>query len=137
MKVDLKSSNKAKHKKNKYRSGFERRIAECIIDRSVPLEYETLHLKYTRPQTYTPDFILKNGIIIEAKGRFLSSDRTKHLLVKAQHPDLDIRFLFSRDQPLSKGSKTFYSDWCNKHGFKYHVSYEGQVPKAWLKGVVE
>ena len=38
--------------------------------------------------------MLYNGIIIETKGRFTAADRRKHLLVRKQHPHLDIRFVF-------------------------------------------
>lgn len=96
-------------------------------------EYEKVKVKYRieRDATYTPDFRLPNGIIVETKGRFLASDRTKHLLVKAQHPDLDIRFLFQRAHTrLSKTSQTTYADWCDKHGFKWA---DKRVPDAWIK----
>ena len=51
---------------------------------------------YHKPTSkYKPDFVLPNGIIIETKGQFLSSDRTKHKLIAKQNPLLDIRFVFS------------------------------------------
>ena len=58
-----------------------------------------------------PDFFLPNGVIIEAKGFFKPSDRRKMLAVKEAHPELDIRFVFMRDNTLSKSSKTTYSMW--------------------------
>lgn len=95
--------------------------------------YETLKLTYTTPPTehkYTPDFPLPNGIIVETKGRFTAEDRAKHLLVKAQHPDRDIRFVFSNSRArLYKGSPTSYAMWCDKHGFKYA---DKLIPQAWL-----
>ena len=58
------------------------------------------------------------------------SDRTKHLLIKEQYPDLDIRFLFQNaNNLLRKGSKTRYSDWCEKHGFLYAHK---EIPNQWL-----
>ncbi len=61
----------------------------------------------------------------------MPDDRAKHLLVKAQHPNLDLRFVFSRSKaPLYKGSPTTYAMWCDKHGFKYA---DKDVPDAWLK----
>ncbi len=91
-------------------------------------------IRYTKPESnhrYTPDFPLPNGIIIETKGRFLPADRQKHLLVKAQHPEKDIRFVFTRSKtPISKGSKTTYADWCEKNGFRYA---DKTVPEAWLR----
>ena len=42
-------------------------------------------------------------------------DRRKHLAIQKQHPELDIRFVFSNAQAkLYKGSKTRYSGWCEK-----------------------
>jgi N-acetylmuramoyl-L-alanine amidase len=49
---------------------------------------------------------LPNGIIIESKGRFLTADRQKHLLIKQQHPQLDIRFVFQRSaNPIARGRR--------------------------------
>ena len=80
---------------------------------------------------YTPDFILSNGIIIEAKGLFEADDRKKHLLIKSQYPHLDIRFVFSNPRnKLYKGSKTTYADWCQKYGFKYASK---SIPASWFK----
>lgn len=95
--------------------------------------YEQSSLKYEIPatvHTYTPDFILKNGIIIEAKGLFEAKDRQKHLYIKKQYPHLDIRFVFQNaGNKLYKGSKTTYADWCKKYGFKYAVKV---IPASWF-----
>ena len=57
-------------------------------------------------RTYTPDFVLPNGIILETKGQFISDDRRKHKLIKQQHPDLDIRFVFTNSKSkLSRGQR--------------------------------
>ena len=45
---------------------------------------------------------------MEAKGFFKPSDRRKMLAVKEQNPELDIRFIFQRNNTLSKNSKTTY-----------------------------
>ena len=94
--------------------------------------YEKFTLPYTIPATqhkYTPDFILPNGIIVEAKGIFDVADRQKHILVKKQYPDLEIRFVFSNPKTkLYKGSKTTYGMWCEKHGYKYAKGY---IPDSW------
>ena len=81
-------------------------------------------------RNYTPDFILENGIIIEAKGWFRADDRTKMLLVNEQWPQLDIRLLFEKaDNTLSKRSKTTYKEWAEKHGF---IWAEGLIPLSWI-----
>lgn len=115
-----------------YRSGLEDRISEQLKSLGVDFTYELLKLKYevNETRTYTPDFKLPNGIIVESKGRFVAADRKKHLLVKQQHPTLDIRFVFSNSKAkISKGSKTSYADWCNKNGFTYA---EKLIPKEWI-----
>lgn len=117
-----------------FRSGLEERIAEGLTQKGVAFTFEELTIPYVKPEKpakYTPDFVLPNGIIIESKGRFLTEDRQKHLLVQKQHPDLDIRFVFSNSKTkISKRSKTTYSDWCIKHGFIYA---DKDIPDAWLK----
>jgi len=121
---------KRKRSNKVYRSNYEVKVANTI---QVDFEYETLKVQYikpAKPSTYKPDFILKNGIIVEAKGLFTASDRKKHLLVKEQNPDLDIRFLFQNpNQTLSKKSRTTYADWCNKNGFTWAKG--PQVPLEW------
>jgi len=82
-------------------------------------------------RTYTPDFVLGNGIIIETKGRFVANDRRKHREIQKQHPDLDIRFVFQNSRAkLYKGAKSSYGDWCKKYGFKYA---DKSIPDDWLK----
>tara|TARA_R110000823_G_scaffold296_14_gene1432 strand:+ start:561 stop:944 length:384 start_codon:yes stop_codon:yes gene_type:complete len=116
-----------------YRSGLEDRISEQLKALSVPVKYEEFKIKYqvNEVRTYTPDFELPNGIIIESKGRFVVADRKKHLLIQKQHPDLDIRFVFSNSRAkINKGSKTTYGMWCDKHGFLYA---DKLIPEEWIK----
>ena len=117
-----------------FRSGLEERIADELTKAGVSFTFEETKIKYLKPAknaTYTPDFVLPNGIIIETQGRFLTADRQKHLLVKNQYPELDIRFVFSNSkQRISKQSKTTYADWCDKHGFAYA---DVHIPNSWLK----
>ncbi len=113
-----------------YRSGFEATLANQLKRGGVSFQYETLKLEYTKTATYTPDFILPNGIIIEAKGLWTVEDRTKHLLVKAQHPHLDIRLVFMNAfNKIRKGSNTTYAAWCEKKNIQYANK---TIPKSWL-----
>lgn len=117
----------------RFRSGLEERTAKYLKKLKVKFTYEKLKIKWQdlRYRTYTPDFVLANGIIVETKGRFIVSDRQKHLMIKEQHPDLDIRFVFSNpNSKLYKGSKTTYADWCDKHGFKWAKE---EIPLEWTK----
>lgn len=117
-----------------FRSGLEEKVAEFLASKGVGFSYETMKIPYVKPETkhvYSPDFILDNGIIIETKGRWLLDDRKKHLLIRKQHPHLDIRILFQNaNAKIRKGSKTSYADFCDKHGIPYA---HREIPVAWLK----
>lgn len=128
------TSSRALGLKQGFRSGLEEAIAAQLASAGVAAQYESTTIHYCkpmRPARYTPDWVLPNGIVIETKGRFVTADRQKHLLVKAQHPHLDIRFVFSNSrQRISKQSTTTYAMWCEKHGFKFA---DKLIPAAWLK----
>lgn len=121
--------------KNGYRSGLEDKVAQELKALGLPVVYEDRDsvIRYTKParvSRYTPDFVLPNRIIIETKGRFVTADRQKHLLIQAQHPHLDIRFVFSNPNArLSKLSSTTYANWCAKHGFLYAAR---SIPPEWI-----
>ncbi len=126
-----------------YRSGFEKTISDYLkkVKKKLGFKwgYEKIKLKFIQPEknrTYTPDFIIERSdgsrIFIETKGRFTSADRQKHIWVRECNPGIEIKFLFGRDQPISKDSKTFYSTWCTKNGFDFAIS-KNEVPKEWLQ----
>jgi len=124
-------------KKHGYRSGLEKTVADQIKKRGLVVKYEdpSSRISFTQPaidRTYTPDFILPNGIVVETKGRFTLEDRKKHIWIKEQYGDRhDIRFVFSNSRSkIRKGSKTSYGDWCIKHGFQYA---DKQIPDKWFK----
>ena len=116
-----------------YRSGLEDAVAAQLVAAGLPVNYEGERVRFTPPlkeRTYSPDFILPNGIVIETKGRFMTADRQKHKFIRAQHPAIDLRFVFSRSrQKLSKGSPTTYAMWCTQYGFQYA---DGLIPASWL-----
>ena len=120
--------------KHGFRSGLEEDISNQLTEAGIPVLYEQEKIAYitpAKPHKYTPDFKLPNGIYVETKGRFLQGDREKHRTVKEQHPELDIRFVFTNSkQKISKTSKTSYADWCVKYGFQYA---DKRIPEAWLK----
>ena len=116
-----------------YRSGLEHKVALNLKEQKIVYLYEAIKIEWEdlAYRTYTPDFVLPNGIIIETKGRFTVADRRKHKCIKKQHPDLDIRFVFTNSKcKLQKGAKTSYAQWCIKHGFQY---YDRIIPEDWLK----
>jgi hypothetical protein len=114
-----------------YRSDFELSIAVAFNRNNIKFKYESERIDYVRYSTYSPDFTIEGkDFLIEAKGLFTTTDRGKHLLIKKQHPELDIRFLFMKaNNKLYKGSKTTYSGWCERYGFKW---CQGFLPREWL-----
>lgn len=78
-------------------------------------------------RSYTPDFFLSNGVIIEAKGRFTPHDRKIALAMR--DGGVVIKLLFQYNNKLSRKSKTRYSDWCTKNDLDFAVR---TLPEAWL-----
>lgn len=122
-----------KHLRAAYRSGLEVAVGAALAAAGIAAGYEAVRIPYEVPaktRHYTPDFTLPNGIIVETKGLWDSDDRSKHLLVRQQHPDLDIRIVFSNPNgKLRKGSPTTYAMFCEKHGIKFAKK---EIPKEWL-----
>ena len=114
-----------------YRSQLEERVAKKLDGGCVPYLYEASKYDYTLTSNYTPDFFLPNDVILEVKGFFKPSDRRKMLAIKQQHPDLDIRFVFQRNNTLTKNSKSTYGDWAEKHGFPWCIY--PHIPEDWLE----
>ena len=120
-------------KRKGFRSEFERGFAHWLIKNEITYEYELQYIEYQpKIKRYTPDFyLLKQNIFIETKGFFDLADRQKHLLVKEQNPEFDIRFLFvNAKNKLNKSSKTTYGEWCDKNKILWA---EQRIPKNWLK----
>ena len=133
--------------KEPYRSMFEEKIAGELNALGEEFEYEPYYYEYEAKvprafcgscnssgcytlRKYTPDFYIPAmGLTIESKGKFTAADRAKHVSVKRCHPDLNVHFIFQRNNKLSRKSKSRYSDWCEKHGFTYAIN---EVPKEWI-----
>ena len=115
-----------------YRSKFEVRVAADLGKRKIDFQYEKVSFDYVpKIRNYTPDFYLpESKIYKETKGRLTTNDRVKHLLIKDQYPDLDIRFVFvNANNKISRTSKTTYANWCDRHKFLWA---ESLVPMEWL-----
>lgn len=140
-----------------FRSGLEDKIAKELEARGIKFDFEEHWLDYTKPHNnavcsecgseevstnhrYLPDFYLPDyGFYIETKGRFLGSDRRKHTAFKKCNPDVDIRFVFQRDDYLTRKKKQTYTGWCDRNGFKYFVIVTGTkkreeqlLPEEWF-----
>lgn len=118
-----------------FRSGLEEVTAAALDRLGIDYAYEQVTVPFlepAKPRKYTPDFVLlHNGIVVETKGRFVTADRAKLILVKAQHPDLDLRLVFSNSRTrISKTSLTTYGAWADHKGFPYA---DKTIPDAWLK----
>lgn len=121
-----------------FRSGLEVAINKQLVRSGCSFSYEgdLNAIRYLLPESrhrYLCDFLLSNGVMIEAKGLFTAKDRQKHLHIRNQHPQLDIRFVFSRaNSRLSKKSSTTYKMWCTKNNFLWA---DRLVPAAWINEV--
>lgn len=117
--------------KHGYRSSLEVKIQKFLTEKGISFKYEAEKIQWEdrRFRKYTPDFILPNGIIIEAKGLFTPEDRRKHKEINKQHPNLEIRFVFENSKrKISKVSKTTYADWCDSLGI---VHADKEMPVEW------
>ena len=118
-----------------FRSKSEEKIYNLLKEKNIPCEYEKGKIEYewSENKTYVPDFfLLKNGIILEVKGRFVLEDSKKHLFIRKQKPELDIRFIFDNPKAkLYKGGKMTNGSWCDKYKFKYSSLREGD-PEEWI-----
>lgn len=116
----------------KFRSKFEKELYNNARKRKKDLDYEPSSpvVTYTVSNRYIPDFVLPNGIIVEAKGYFKPKDRAKMLNVARNNPDLDIRFVFQRaNNRLTKSPNSMmYWQWAEKHRFEWS---EGYIPDSW------
>ena len=122
-----------KARENGFRSGLEEKVAKQIRKANHKLRYETVKIKWIdfAIRSYTPDFVLDNGIIIEVKGFWSVADRKKHAQVKEQHPSLDIRLVFENSKrKIRKGSNTTYGMWCAKNDILF---YDRIIPLVWMK----
>jgi hypothetical protein len=110
-------------------------MKDWLEQNQIPFKYEDGKIPYVQPEKarkYSPDFRI-GTIILETKGRFQTADRQKHLWIKEQHPELDIRFVFyDETAKLSKRSNTTYAQWCEKFGFKY-CTFRTGIPEEWQK----
>lgn len=130
-----------------YKSKLEKTNAKLLEEKGIKFFYEPSEgkIKYLIPasiHSYTPDFWLpKEGgwIIVETKGIWEYTDRLKHVWIKTQYPDLDLRFVFSNSRSkTSKGAKQTYADVCEGRGrgifrgLKWQYA-DKKIPESWLR----
>lgn len=118
-------------KEPRFRSGLEEKIWMAAKRSRKTLTFEPYFVPYVIKGSYLPDFILPNGIIVEAKGYLDAAACRKMVAVKASNPHLDIRFVFQNaNGKRNKRSKLKYWEWAEKHGFQWA---EGTIPLEWWK----
>ena len=121
----------SRKKKRTFRSKLEEQVADLLGQLKVEYEYETHQVAYTIMHHYNPDFILPNGIYLEAKGYWDAKDRRKILAVVKDNPDIDLRMVFQAPfNKISKKSRTTYAQWCERHGIKWAAVHA--IPIDWL-----
>ena len=122
---------KKKKTTSKFRSGLEEQVAKLLEGLGVTYEYESCKVPYTIQHHYHPDFILPNHVYLETKGYWSPEDRRKIAAVKRDNPELDLRMVFqSPYNKISKGSKTTYAKWCEKHDIPWTHFHD--IPIDWL-----
>jgi len=120
---------------NRFRSGSEETVSSLLTAAGYYYEYEPYYIKYEvhEVRKYLPDIVLDNNIILEVKGRFFPVDRKKHIRLRENHPNIDVRFVFDNPNArLSKGAKSSYADWCEKNSFKYCGKKDVNVILGWV-----
>lgn len=120
-------------------------MASQLEAAGVPVNFEKMKIKYIVPEkehTYTPDFH-EGTIVLEGKGAFgygpnkfsggdPAKERQKLLLIKKQHPELDLRIVFQRAATkIYPKSPTTYAKWATDNGFLW--SDKGVIPQEWLE----
>jgi Phage endonuclease I len=108
-----------RHNPSAYRSALEKKFIEICLKNGWDIGYEVDKIKYVIPastHSYTPDFTVTKNVYIETKGLWVSADRKKAVLIKEQHPDVKILYVFLRNQRITKNSKTTYLEWAEKNG---------------------
>ena len=121
----------------KRRSKLELKFEEIIKEFDVAYDYEVTKIPYTIPESnhnYTVDWTFINGLLVETKG-YLSDhkERYKYVLLKQQHPDLDLRFVFDNPNKLCGGTKMTHAKWAEKYGFAYCSIRDIEQIKQWIK----
>lgn len=132
----------------KYRSKLEERICDDLDKRGVRYKYEPDTFYYEFPmrrgrcaicsssicvqrRSYTPDVKI-GSTYIEIKGKFTPQNRSAMEAFLRGHPEIDLRFIFQRDNWITKKHKSRYSDWCRKHNIVFHVGTS--IPEEWVNG---
>ena len=137
-----KVKKKPQYQGRTFASAAEIKCAKDMQERGILWEYEPMKLKWTPPdKNYAVDFGVTRAdgsvIYIEYKGYLRSEDKVKMIVIKRQHPSIDIRIVFTHpEKPVEgatkrkDGSKLSNAEWATKNGYLYA---EKVIPDEWLK----
>lgn len=135
-----KQKSERTYRGQEYKSPFEVDIRKGLsrvkrkLRAKFKISYESEKIPYVLERNYIPDFVIERPdgtkLYVEAKGYFDRQAMAKMKAVIEQNPDLEIVFIFYRDNPIRKGSKTRYSDWCTKQGVDFAIN---EIPERWFK----
>lgn len=130
-----------------FASGFEAKVIKDLKERGIEYEYEPEFLDYEKEikkakcrdclskrvsqhRRYLPDLRIQSRFLVELKGKFTAENRSRMESVLASHPGIDLRFLFQRDNWLTKKKKHKYSDWALKNGVQFAIG--DRIPDEWV-----
>lgn len=124
---------KSKHRNKHYKSRLEANFAAELFKRGLKAEYEATTFTYVRKGHYTPDWKIADNVYVETKGYLSPSNRSNLISFREQHPTVQILLAFQNaDNKLNSKSKTTYSEWAEKNGFKWCDLSKG-FPIEWFK----
>ena len=122
-------------KQIKVRSKLEIDVANTLTETKIPWQYEVTKIPYTIPESlhhYTVDFTV-GTLLLEGKGILIDAkERQKYILIKQQHPELDIRFIFDNPLKLCNGTKQTHAFWAEKNGFPYCSRKDKVTIQSWV-----
>jgi hypothetical protein len=119
------------------RSKLEETFSQLLAKLDCKEYYEVDKVKYIVPasnHTYLVDFTLPNKIQCELKGYLRDVDeRRKYELIKEQHPEMDLRFVFAEPTKKISRTKMTHASWAEKAGFKWCGIRDVDTIQDWIK----
>jgi hypothetical protein len=134
-----------------YRSGLEVKMAAFMDSKGIAYEYEVDTFKIAteipkvycgvcsgkrilQDTVYTPDFRVLSGdkrAYIEGKGRLTAKEKRRIAALLRDHPTIDFRLVFMRNNPIYPRSKTKYMDWAAAE--KIPACIGPELPDEWVR----
>lgn len=133
--------------KQGYRSALEMQVANQLKKARIAFEYEPRDsiLEYKQRinnvvcescgctnniyqvRTYLPDFVIGN-VVLEAKGRWVASDRSKINNLVQSHRGVTFVMLFQNPNQKTSKKRGTYAEWCDKNG----ILWLGYNDPSWI-----